>query len=227
MPVVSRKVFIEENEDELLKMPRIAVTEMLTEKQCKFCELFVKNMNGKMACIKAGYKPTSAHIMSWKLRQNPEIARYIAWLKVRISKELHVDAIDIIDHYIRIAFADIYDFVEVKDNKVFLTDSEQLDGQIVKSVKQGRDGITVELYNKMEALEMLSRYFDIMPKDWKQKIEERKVDLMKERLDIERIKAGQVEATDDTDDGFISALRETADEVWDDNQGILGDKVPE
>ena len=53
-----------------------------------------------------------------------------------------------------------------------------------------------------------------MPKDWREKLEEKKLELMQEKLNIDKQKLG---LTDDSieDDGFIDALRDTADEVWD------------
>ena len=89
-----------------------------------------------------------------------------------------------------------------------------MDGQLVKSVKKGRDGVSIEMYDKMSALARLERFFEEMPKDWREKLEEKKLELMQEKLNIEKQKLG---LTDDSieDDGFIDALRDTADEVWD------------
>ena len=52
-----------------------------------------------------------------------------------------------------------------------------------------------------------------MPKDWKERLEEKKVEIMQEKLNIEKQKLG---LNDDeiVDDGFLDALRDTAEEVW-------------
>lgn len=215
MPTTYRKVFTQETEEELLNMTREEACLTLTERQRLFCEHYVAKHNAVLAAKKAGYSANSVTSVAWRLRQNPDVNRYIAWLKLRVSRELHVDALDIVDHYARIAFADVTDFVKIENNKVELIDADKIDGQLVKSVKKGKDGISIELYDKLAALQKLERYFDIMPADWKQKIEEKKLELMKERLEIEKLKAGQLNS-DDEDDGFIQALKETATEVWGD-----------
>lgn len=216
MPTTYRKVFTQETEEELLNMTREEACLTLTEKQRLFCEHYAAKHNAVLACKKAGYTSASCASLGWRLRQNPDVNRYIAWLKLRISHESHVNALDIIDHYARIAFADVTDFVKIEKNKVELIDAEKIDGQLVKSVKKGRDGISIEMYDKLAALQKLERYFDIMPADWKQKIEEKKLELMKERIEIERLKAGQLGNGEDEDDGFIQALKESATEVWGD-----------
>lgn len=214
MPVAYKKTFVDIPEDELFKMTRQEATLNLNDKQIKFCEEYAKSFNIKLAAIRAGYSKKSAHTAAWKIRQNEDCNRYIAWLKLRISQQCHIHAVDIIDHYARIAFSDITDVCEVKDGKMRLEDTENIDGQIVKAIKKGRDGITVEMYDKFQALAKLERFFDIMPKDWKQEIEERKVRVLEERLDLDKKKMGEGEAIED--DGFLEALRESATIVWED-----------
>jgi phage terminase small subunit len=217
MPTTYKKQFTIETEEELMNMTREEACLTLNEKQRLFCEHYAAKHNAVLACRKAGYTSASCTSMGWRLRQNPDVNRYIAWLKLRISQEQHVNALDIVDHYARIAFADVTDFVSIKGGKITLIDEDKIDGQLVKSVKRGKDGVTIELYDKLLALQKLERYFDIMPADWKQKLEEKKLDLLKERLEIERIKAGQVIAGDEEDDGFIQALKESATETWSDD----------
>ena len=214
MPTTYKKVFVEATEDELNNMTREEASLNLNDKQRKWCEVYVNNFNSKLAAKKAGYSPKCAATIGWKLRQNPDVALYLAWLKLKVSYKAWVRPEDIIDQYARIAFADITDFVEVKGNRVSLVDSEMIDGQLVKAVKKGRDGVSIEMYDKMAALARLERFFEEMPKDWREKLEEKKVEIMKEKLEIEKIKLGLGE-DEIEDDGFIDALRETADEVWD------------
>lgn len=217
MPAPYRKIFTDVTEDELIIMTREMACLNLNDRQRKFCEKYVQKFNVILAAKQAGYSPASAHTVGWKIRQNPECQRYIAWLKVRVARDCHVDAMDIIDHYARIAFADMTDFVTITGNRLTLNDAAMIDGQLIKSIKRGRDGVTVELYDKVKALEKLEKFFDVMPKDWHQKIEERKVELLEQRLELERIKAGQSDIEEE-DDGFVAALKSSAEEVWDDEE---------
>lgn len=217
MPTNYRKIFTEETEEELLNMTREEACLNLNEKQRLFCEHYAAKHNAVLACRKAGYGKGSVHSLSWRLRQNPDVNRYLAWLKLRISHETHVNAMDIIDHYARIAFADVTDFVEIEKGKVTLIDADNIDGQLIKTVKKGKNGeVSLEMYDKLAALQKLERYFDIMPADWKQKIEERKLGIMEKQLELEQIKAGQLGGDAIEDDGFMEALKAFAEEVWED-----------
>lgn len=216
MPTVWKKIPLKETEEEILALPREAVTCNLTEREIKFCEYFVSNHNNKIASLKAGFKGSSAHIQGWKLRQKYDVNLYISWLKLRVSKDCHLQAMDLIDQYMRIAFADVTDFVTIKKGRAIITDSDQIDGQIVKSIKQSPNGAQVEFYDKLAAMDKLCRFMDFVPADWRQRIEERKVELMEQKLELERAKMGYLE-NDDVDDGFLEALKETAEQVWNDD----------
>lgn len=216
MPTTYRKLFTEFTEEELLAMTREEACLSLNDKQRKWCEVYVNSFNPKIAAKKAGYNSKIAHSLGWKLRQNPSVNLYLAWLKLKISYKVWIRPEDIIDQYARIAFADITDFVDVRNGKVSVVDSEMMDGQLIKSVKRGRDGISIEMYDKFQALDKLERFFEEMPKDWREKIEEKKLALRREQFNLEREKAGLEEA-DEEDDGFLAALKSTAEQVWDDS----------
>ena len=215
MPVVYKKMELEETEEELMALSRDDVTYDLTDRERKFCEYYVRSFNNKIAAAKAGYTGKNVATFGWKIRQKYAANRYIAWLKLRVCKDCHIDAVDLIDQYIRIAFADITDFISIKNGRAKIEDAEMLDGQLIKSIKQTPNGVQVELYDKMSALDKLERFLDFMPKDWRQRVEERKLELMAEKIEIERAKTGYMQQ-DDTDDGFIDALKETATQVWND-----------
>lgn len=207
-------LYLEEDEEELLGLSRKEVIAPLTEKERKFCEFYVHNFNIKTAAIKAGYTTSSANVMGWAIRKKYAVNRYICWLKLRLSKELHISAMDVVDMYARIAFADMADFVDITPTgRVKVKPAEYLDGQIIHRLKEGVQGIEVELEDRMRALQKIEDYFDIMPADWKQKIEERKVAIMEERLAMDK----EDRATQKfEDDGFIEALTGVAEEIWDD-----------
>ena len=232
------KMVIDESEEELLQMSRDEIAMNLTEREMAFAEFYIGNYNPKMAAIKAGYSPKAANTIGWNLRRKPEVQRYIAWMKIRVGTEMHVRAIDVLDMYVRLAFSDVTDYIEVKDGKrgsktVEVKDLDMLDGQMIKRITQNvRGDFTVELFDKMDALSKLEQYFDIMPKDWKQRIEERKLELAEEKLEIEKVRIGLVEELVH-DDGFIAALIDTGKSVWDSNVKFqekkqdIGTKAPD
>jgi phage terminase small subunit len=213
MPTVIRKIFTVESEEELLDMKRDEVTDGMADREVLFCEYYIRNHNIKTACIKAGYGKTSAHIVGYKLRRKPLVNRYICWLKLQVSKVCMVEATDIVEQYAKIAYADITDFVEIKNNRVKLLNADEIDGQLIKRIKQGKDGVSIELHDPLVALDKLERYFDVMPSDWREKIEIQKLEIMRERLAIERLKIEGPQEPDG-DDGFMEALKSEAITVW-------------
>ncbi len=217
MPPAIRNMFTEETEEELLNMSREEVTKGMNDKEILFCQYYMKDYNIKMAAIKAGYKSSSAHMSGYKLRRRKLVNRYIAWLKLRVGKMCHVDAMDVIEQYMRIAFADITSFADFGGKRITLKDASEIDGQLIKSVKQTREGIAIELYDKLSALDKLEKYFDVMPADWKQKIEERKLEIMQQKLELDKRRAGEFDS-EVGEDGFYEALKETASEVWGNEQ---------
>lgn len=214
MPTVYKKTFVNATEEELARMTRDEACLNLSDKKRKWCEAYVGNFNAKIAAKKAGYSVHSAATVGWKLRQDPDIQLYLAWLKLKVSNKAWIRPEDIVDMYARIAFADVTDFVTVKKGRMQIVDSDMMDGQLVKSVKQGRDGVSLEMYDKLSALSRLERFFEEMPKDWKERLEERKVAIMEERLKLDRERLGLANEEIE-DDGFIEALKDAAEEVWD------------
>lgn len=214
MATLMKDIYLEETEEELLAMSRDEVIEELTEREVSFCQYYTGKWNVKVAAIKAGYAPSSASYVGWRVRNMVKVNRYICWLKVRIAKSCHVNSMDLVDMYARMAFADMNDFAHVVDGKVIPLNSDQTDGQLVTKLKQGRDGVTIELEDRKWAMNKLEIYFDVKPKDWKRNIEERKLKILEERLALDKKKSGEVEEWED--DGFLEALQDSADEIWDD-----------
>lgn len=204
-------------EDELLKMKRKDAIEGLTEKVQRFCEYYVEGRNRKIALIKAGFSKGTVDggngLYAYRLLRDPNAQRYIMWLKVRILNESLVNAIDIIDEWVRIAFSDMTDFVDIFPHSIRLKDASMIDGQLVKSIKSGRDGISIELYDKMKALDNLAKYCKDMPKDWKQKIEERRQQLLEQEFELKK-KQMEMENPAEDDDEFIKAIKESAETIW-------------
>lgn len=210
----SKPFLSEYSEEELLAMPKAKAQAGLTEKQIRFCEIYVEGHNKKMAALKAGYRSTfvsSAAVV--QLLRNEKVCRYINWLKARILKEHFINAADVLDEWIRIAFSDITDFVEINPHSIKLKKNEEIDGQLVKSIKSGREGVSIELHDKMKALDNLAKYIQDMPSDFKQRLEERKLELMEQEFEFKK-KVYEQTMPAFEDDGFIEAIKESAQSVW-------------
>lgn len=204
----------------------------LTDKQKLFCTYYVKNFNATQAAIKAGYAADSAHVTGNKLLKHPNVSKEMKRMKQKVTNELTVSAIDVLDKYIKIAFADITDYMNFhqkevqamdefgplkdKDGKpvtklvqyVDMKEPSAVDGTIITEIKQNKYGVSIKLADKMKALEKLSLYFDLFPDAFKRKIEAEKLKIAHHKL------MGSDEKADYEDDGFLHALDGKTEEVW-------------
>ena len=173
----------------------------LTDKQRLFCLHYVKCFNATKAYQKAykcDYLSAKAH--GYELLQSVAVCKEIKRLKQnRLNREM-LDESDIFQKYMDIAFSDITDYVEfgqeevpvmavygpvqVKDEKtgekktltkrvnvVRFKDSEEIDGTIISEVKQGKDGASIKLADRMKALDWLAEHMDMATTEQRARIE--------------------------------------------------------
>lgn len=201
----------------------IVESDELTDKQRLFCIYYIKYFNATKAYQKAyecAY--STAMVNGHGLLRNTKVSAEIDRLKAEQTHELKLNVRDILQKYIDIAFADITDYVsfgfrsttqkevvgfddegnpitnEETDSYSYvdLNDSEEVDGTIVTEVKQGRDGISIKLADKMKALEMLSKYFDLLSDGDKKRLQEEKLrmDIEKTRAEVEKLTSKETTA---------------------------------
>lgn len=173
----------------------------LTDKQRLFCLYYVKCFNATKAYQKAfqvDYATACGNASN--LLKSIEIKNEILRLKQnRLNREM-LDESDIFQKYMDIAFSDITDFVEfgqedvpvmavygpvqVKDeetgekktltkrvNVVRFKDSSEVDGTLIAEVKQGKDGASIKLPDRMKALEWLGEHMNMATEEQRARIE--------------------------------------------------------
>lgn len=169
--------------------------------------------------VKPDSQYASASVMASRWYKLPEVQEEIKRLKKEMYVEALLDPHDIVQKYIDIAFADLNDYLEygrelvpvmgpfgpitVKDdetgekielkkeiNVVKFKESAFVDGSILSEVKQGKDGASIKLNDRMKALDWLSKHMNMATDEQKAKI-----DLIKAQ------KAKLSTEGDDTNDG--------------------------
>lgn len=196
----------------------------LTDKQKLFCIYYIKYFNATKAYQKAyGCDYTTAMASGSRLLRNVKVSEEIDRLKAEQANELKIDVRDVLQKYIDIAFADITDFVdfgretvtdaetglEYEVNKVKFKYSSEVDGTIITEVKQGKDGVSVKLADKMKALEMLSKYFDLLSENDKKRLQEEK---LKAETAKAKAEAERLTKEDDDDNEEIIIVDEWSDD---------------
>lgn len=145
----------------------------------------------------------SAAVLGSRLMKNQLIRETIEQLKQNHMNREMLRQEDIFQKYMDIAFADITDYVlfgteevpvmsmygpvEIKNpktgekeilkqtaNVVRFKDSMEIDGTILAEVKQGRDGASIKLADRMKALQWLSDHMNMATEEQKAKVEQMK-----------------------------------------------------
>lgn len=152
----------------------------LTPEQQIFCIYYSRTFNAAQSYQKAyGCSYESAIANGSRLLTNDKVRAEIERLKEIKRQQIVVGADDIVELQMRIAFADIGNYVsfgqkEVTDietdetymvSVVDLKESKNTDTQLIQEVKRGKDGVSVKLADKQKAIDWLSKYFLVHPDD--------------------------------------------------------------
>lgn len=203
----------------------------LTDKQRLFCLYYVRCFNATKAYQKAyGCSYEVAHAEGYKILAKPCVKTEIQALKQsRLNREL-LDEHDIFQKYMDIAFADITDFVQFgqeeeyvigqfglvqvedpvtgkkaplkqKVNTVRFRESDSIDGTLITEVKNGKNGASIKLADRMKALEWLAEHMDIATEE------------QKARIAVLKMKSAGDEP-EDVDTSYVDALKDLAAKVW-------------
>lgn len=137
----------------------------LSEEEELYCLHYMRTFNQTTAAIRAGATPLRAHSIACAYMRDEKIQAYLHYIKQQRNEELFLDAMRVIDEYMKIAFADMTDYVSFGPNGVSLRSSQKVDGQLITKIKEGKDGVSIELADKMKALDMLTKYLRILEDD--------------------------------------------------------------
>lgn len=190
------------------KKEPIELSDELTDMQKAFCFNYINSFNATQSAIKAGYSKDTAHVQGPRLLGNVRVAAEIKRLRSEMQGELFVDATDITKEYMKMAFADITNFVEfgkkevpvmsefgplIDDdgneitkevNYVDFIESDQVDGKLISEVKQGKDGVSIKLYDKQRAMQELDKRL--------LSSEELKIQLLKQQIEKGQLELGNM-----------------------------------
>lgn len=203
----------------------------LTDKQRLFCLYYVRCFNATKAYQKAyGCSYEAAVKSGSRMLTFVDIRTEIQALKQsRLNREL-LDEHDIFQKYMDIAFADITDFVQFgqeeeyvigqfglvqvedpvtgkkaplkqKVNTVRFRESDSIDGTLITEVKNGKNGASIKLADRMKALEWLAEHMDIATEE------------QKARIAVLKMKSAGDEP-EDVDTSYVDALKDLAAKVW-------------
>lgn len=209
-------------------------TSVLDEEHQLFCIYYLKYHNKVKAYqkVKPNTPYNSACVMASRWSKQPAVIEEINRLKKELYEDALLDPHDIVQKYIDIAFADLNDYLEygqeevpviIKNpitgedevlkqtvNMVKFKESAFADGTILSEVKQGRNGASIKLADRMKALDWLSKHMNLATEEQRAKIDLIKAQTRKITIDDEQEEI--------IDDGFLEALNASAKEDWEDEE---------
>lgn len=152
----------------------------LTNKQQRFIDEYLIDLNATQAAIRAGYSKKYARSAGAETYAKPDVKAAIAVKQEKLQNKTAITQEKILTELAKIGFANITDYLEYKtalrvvgykdDGEpeydwamlVNAKDSTLVDGSPVQEVSISKDGtFKFKLYNKMEALEKLGRHLGL------------------------------------------------------------------
>ena len=160
----------------------------LTDKQKRFCEEYLIDLNATQAAIRAGYSPKTAEQTASRLLRNVKVQEYIAKRQKELSRSTQITQERVIKELALIAFSNNADYARVVEKKMqtevdgMLVDVLGEDGKPIMYrtvqpvltdelteeqkralavIKKGRDGLEVKSFDKVRALELLGKHLGI------------------------------------------------------------------
>ncbi len=163
----------------------------LTEKQKRFCEEYLIDLNATQAAIRAGYKNAD---IGRRLVTKSHVSEYIEKLRAEQSRRTAITADRVLEELAAIAFADRTEMqaINCRGDVSFRPTDELSDGakKAIACIEEGKYGTKITSYDKVKALELLGKHLGLFD--------------------------GSGAPIDPPDDSFLEALEGKAAKLWED-----------
>ena len=144
----------------------------MNEKQQRFCQEYVIDLNATQAAIRAGYSARTAYAIGHKLLKKAEIQERISELQGDLQKATGITAIRVLTEHKKIAFSSIADlhqsWISRKDFEELTDDEKSAIKSISVKVTKRNVGtrqepeiadvelVKIELYDKQKSLDSIA-----------------------------------------------------------------------
>lgn len=133
----------------------------MTDKQKRFVEEYLIDLNATQAAIRAGYSPDTAEQIGYQLLQKTSVSNEVSKAMAERSKRTGINQDRVIQELAKIGFAKITDVVDPETAKV-KTDAAEEDLACIQSIKikpnEWGTEREVKLYDKKGALVDIGRH---------------------------------------------------------------------
>lgn len=135
-----------------------------TDKQRRFVQEYLKDLNATQAAKRAGYSGKTAYSIGQRLLKNVEIKQAIEKGLDRQQRQAEITQDRVLQELAAIAFASGADYAQVVSGTAVANDTESLTDMqkaAIVSIKATGDGVEVKLAGKLKALELLGKHLGV------------------------------------------------------------------
>lgn len=136
----------------------------LTDKQQRFVDEYLIDLNATQAAIRAGYSIRNAENIACNLLKKNQVAEAVAQAKAKRSRRTGINADRVVRELARLAFLDPFQLVDFQTGEVKPDASEDdraaLAGVKVKDSDKGIER-EIKLADKLKALELLGKHLGL------------------------------------------------------------------
>ncbi len=151
--------------------------------QLLFIEKYMLHRSARRAAVEAGYSDTEN--AGWRLLQNKKIVDEINRRKEAQRRRNELLEDEVLQELAKIAFVDLTDVVDFTGSRLDVKDLSEIPEHVRPAIKkvictpsQHGDKVTIELHDKISALEKLGKYLSM----WVDKIEQKTVVAFEDQL---------------------------------------------
>lgn len=169
----------------------------MTEKQKRFCDEYLIDLNATQAAIRAGYAKKYAHTNASKLLQSAAVKEFIDSRMAEKEKELIADQNEVLKYLTSVMRGE-------SQSEIVVVEGTGEGTSCATHIKKAPDE-----KERLKAAELLGKRYGLYTEE-----NEKNARIEKLKAEVARIKG---EGSDDSaeDDGFIEALRGEVKDIWD------------
>lgn len=134
----------------------------LNDRQRRFVEEYLVDLNATQAAIRAGYSEKTARVIGAENLTKPDIAAEIKKRQKAQIRRTEITQDFVLTELMKIAMANGSDFATLgKRNRVTFVPTDELPPEkraAVAAIKKGKNGIEVKTYDKLRALELIGKH---------------------------------------------------------------------
>jgi phage terminase small subunit len=138
----------------------------MNAKRKRFVLEYLVDMNGTAAAVRAGYSVRTAKEIAYELLRDPSVQAELSKQMARVAERLEMRVEDVVREYVKIARANITDFLSFGPDGVDLKHSSERTPEQLAAIAEvrmfaggdGKKSVALKLHSKTDALLALGRH---------------------------------------------------------------------